>query len=155
MVDSCKDIDTFSWSPKGVALKEGPRAAWDSAISAYPYAANGYNDYFDFSTKVPIKQSLITSNFKDLINRVKKGDIYVATDVFPNEPVSKNDPIRKVKNFLFSAHRAGALTGAFTEMGDIVLEDMNLISKNLPPRLCKRAERETVSLLRSKPVAIN
>ena len=94
-------------------------------------------------------------NFEDLINRVKKGDIYVATDVFPNEPVSKNDPIRKVKNFLFSAHRAGALTGAFTEMGDIVLEDMRLISKNLPPRLCKRAERETVSLLRSKPVAIN
>jgi phosphoglycerate dehydrogenase-like enzyme len=94
-------------------------------------------------------------NFNDLINRVKKGDIYVATDVFPNEPVSKNDPIRKIDNFLFSAHRAGALAGAFTEMGDIVLEDMRLISKNLPPRLCKRAERETVSLLRSKPVAIN
>ena len=37
-------------------------------------------------------------NFKDLIDRVKKGDIYVATDVFPVEPVRKNDPIRKVKN---------------------------------------------------------
>ena len=47
-------------------------------------------------------------NFKDLITRVKKGDIYVATDVFPEEPVRKNDPIRKVKNILFSAHRAGA-----------------------------------------------
>jgi hypothetical protein len=40
-------------------------------------------------------------------------------------------------------------------MGEIVLEDMRLISKNLPPRLCKRAERETVKLIRSKPVAIN
>ena len=94
-------------------------------------------------------------NFKDLINRVKKGDIYVATDVFPEEPVKKNDPIRKIKNFLFSAHRAGALKDTFTEMGEIVLEDMRLISKNLPPRLCKRAERETVRLIRSKPVAIN
>ena len=34
-----------------MALKDGPRAAWDSAISAYPIASNGYNDYFDFSTK--------------------------------------------------------------------------------------------------------
>ena len=94
-------------------------------------------------------------NFKDLISRAKKGDIYIASDVFPEEPVKKNDPIRNVKNILFSAHRAGALTSAFTEMGDIVLSDMSLIANNLPPRLCKRAERETVRLLRSKPVAIN
>ena len=40
-------------------------------------------------------------NFKDLITRVKKGDIYVATDVFPEEPVRKSDPIRKIKNILF------------------------------------------------------
>ena len=94
-------------------------------------------------------------NFKDLINRVKKGDIYVATDVFPEEPVRKNDPIRKVKNILFSAHRAGALTDAFYNMGEIVLKDMDLISKNLKPKYCKRAELKTVSLLASKPVAIN
>ena len=94
-------------------------------------------------------------NFKDLITRVKKGDIYVATDVFPEEPVRKNDPIRKVKNILFSAHRAGALTEAFFAMGDIVLKDMNLISKNLKPKFCKKAELKTVGLLASKPVAIN
>ena len=46
-----REIDTFSWSPKGVTLKEGPRAAWDTAISAYPYARNGYNDYFAIATK--------------------------------------------------------------------------------------------------------
>ena len=94
-------------------------------------------------------------NFKDLITRVKKGDIYVATDVFPEEPVRKNDPIRKVKNILFSAHRAGALTEAFYSMGDIVLKDMHLISKNLKPKFCKKAELKTVRLLASKPVAIN
>jgi UDP-galactopyranose mutase len=43
-------IDTFNWSPKGVALKEGTRAAWDTAISGYPYAANGYDDYFEIAT---------------------------------------------------------------------------------------------------------
>ena len=94
-------------------------------------------------------------NFKDLIKRVKKGDIFVATDVFPEEPVKKNDPIRKVKNILFSAHRAGALESAFFNMGNIVLKDMNLISKNLKPKFCKTAQPQTVSLLASKPVAIN
>ena len=50
MVDDNSIIDDFSWSPKGVTLKEGPRAAWDTAISAYPHAANGYDDYFAIAT---------------------------------------------------------------------------------------------------------
>ena len=94
-------------------------------------------------------------NFNDLIKRVKKGDIFVATDVFPIEPVAKNNSIRKVKNILFSAHRAGALETAFYNMGNIVLKDMSLISKNLQPKFCKKAESKTVGLLASKPVAIN
>ncbi len=51
MVEDNKKIDTFNWSAKGVALKEGPRAFWDHWISAYPYALNGYDDYFDIATK--------------------------------------------------------------------------------------------------------
>ena len=100
------------------------------------------------------KKIKFVSNKKDG-SRIKKGDIYVATDVFPEEPVKKNDPIRKLKNVLFSAHRAGALEQAFFEMGDIVLKDMNLILKKMPPKFCKRAQRKTVNLLASKPVAIN
>ncbi len=85
-------------------------------------------------------------NFKDLVTRLKKGDIYVATDVFPEEPVRKNDPIRKVKNILFSAHRAGALKEAFFDMGNIVLKDMDLILKNQKPKYCKIAQLKTVEL---------
>jgi UDP-galactopyranose mutase len=50
-VESNTVIDTFNWSPKGVTLKEGPRAAWDNAISGYPYAPDGYDSYFLFATK--------------------------------------------------------------------------------------------------------
>ena len=94
-------------------------------------------------------------NFKDLIQVLRKNKIKVATDVFPEEPVKKNDPIRKEKNILFSAHRAGALDSVFFEMGEIVYEDLLLMSKGLPPKLCRRAELETVKNLRSKPVKIN
>ncbi len=94
-------------------------------------------------------------DFNDLIDVAKKGKIKVATDVFPDEPVKKTDIIRKQKNILLSAHRAGALDSVFFEMGEIVYGDLQLISKGLPPRLCRRAELETVKRLRSKPVEVN
>lgn len=50
MVDDNKRIDDFLWSPKGVTIKEGPRAAWDTAFSGYPLATNGYDDYFQIAT---------------------------------------------------------------------------------------------------------
>lgn len=50
LVNSNTEIDTFSWSPKGVTIKEGPREAWDSRFSAYPLAPDGYNGYFDVAT---------------------------------------------------------------------------------------------------------
>lgn len=51
LVDDNRKIDTFKWSPKGAVIKEGPKAAWDIAISAYPYAEDGYNAYFDIATQ--------------------------------------------------------------------------------------------------------
>jgi phosphoglycerate dehydrogenase-like enzyme len=80
------------------------------------------------------------------------GRIHIATDVFPEEPVAADDPIRSVPNMLFSAHRAGALTSALQNIGKLVLEDLGQIARHLPPVACKRAERETVSRLRSKPI---
>ena len=40
-------------------------------------------------------------------------------------------------------------------MGNIVLKDMDLISKNLQPKFCKKLKPKTAGLLASKPVAIN
>ncbi|MBH18810.1 MAG: UDP-galactopyranose mutase [Crocinitomicaceae bacterium] len=42
-----RNIDTFKWSPKGVTIKDGPRAALDNCMSAYPLANDGYNRFFD------------------------------------------------------------------------------------------------------------
>ena len=49
MTDDNSIIDDFTWSPKGVAIKKGPREGWDSALSAYPYSMNGYNDFFELA----------------------------------------------------------------------------------------------------------
>lgn len=92
------------------------------------------------------------ADFAALKEFAASGRIHVATDVFPEEPVAADDPIRKIPNILFSAHRAGALTSALQNIGKLVLEDLGQIARGLPPIACKRAERETVMRLRSKPI---
>ncbi len=91
-------------------------------------------------------------NFDDLIAAVRSGHIFAASDVFPEEPLPSDHPVRTLRGFLRSAHRAGALDIALKRMGDMVLEDMDLMDRGLPPQRCKRAERETVSRMRSRPV---
>jgi phosphoglycerate dehydrogenase-like enzyme len=91
-------------------------------------------------------------DFDALISAVRSRHILAASDVFPEEPLALDHPVRTLPGLLRSAHRAGALTSAFKLMGDMVLEDMDLIDRGLPPMRCKRAERETVARMRSKPV---
>ncbi len=46
-LDDNRNIDTFNWSAKGTPIKKDDSHAWSEAISAYPVALNGYNDFFD------------------------------------------------------------------------------------------------------------
>ncbi|RWE15167.1 MAG: hydroxyacid dehydrogenase, partial [Mesorhizobium sp.] len=78
-------------------------------------------------------------DFQALMQAVKSGHIVAASDVFPEEPLPKDHPVRAVPGFLRSAHRAGALDVAFKRMGDMVLEDMDLVDHGLPPLRSKRA----------------
>lgn len=94
-------------------------------------------------------------DFDAFMQAVRSGQIVAASDVFPEEPLSRDHPVRAIPNFLRSAHRAGALDIAFKRMGDMVLEDLDLMDRGLPPMRCRRAERETVARMRSKPVSRN
>ena len=69
----------------------------------------------------------------------------------------KNQIIEKRGPRLGSNEKAihGFLKSNNIQESDIVIKDMNLISKNLQPKFCKIAQPKTVSLLASKPVAIN
>jgi len=90
LVDDNKEIDTFGWSPKGVALKDGPRAAWDTAISGYPYAPDGYDYYFGFATKAAkvLLSTKISSfdipNKKVVIDGVAKSFDVVVNTIAPD-----------------------------------------------------------------------
>ena len=94
-------------------------------------------------------------DFPALLAAVEAGRIVAASDVWPEEPLAPDHPARGMPGLLKSAHRAGALDIAFKRMGEMVLEDLALLDRGLPPQVCKRAERETVRRMRSRPVAIN
>jgi phosphoglycerate dehydrogenase-like enzyme len=94
-------------------------------------------------------------DFDALMAAVKSGHIRAASDVYPEEPLPLDHPVRGLDNFILSAHRAGALDAAFKDMGRMVLEDLQLMSRGLPPSAMRRAERETVERFRSKPVEKN
>lgn len=91
-------------------------------------------------------------NFDDLMGAVRSGHIVAASDVFPEEPLPLDHPVRSLPGFLRSAHRAGALDVVMKRMGDMVLEDLDLMDRGLPPMRCRRADRETAARMRSKPV---
>lgn len=92
-------------------------------------------------------------DFPALCAAATEGRIRVATDVFPVEPLPADDPIRRVPGMLFSPHRAGALEFALAEIGVRAAEDIDMMSRGLPPVACRRAERETVARMRSMPIS--
>ncbi len=91
-------------------------------------------------------------DFPEFLRQVESGRFRAATDVFPVEPAPADDPARKVEGLVLSPHRAGAMTDSLLEIGRQAVADAGLILRGLPPLSCRRAQRETVSRSRSKPI---
>ena len=90
-------------------------------------------------------------DFDALIDLAASGRLRVATDVFPEEPVPPDHRVRKAPGMLLSAHRAGGIPEAFARIGEMVVDDLALILRGLPPVRLQPARRETVAMMRSIP----
>jgi phosphoglycerate dehydrogenase-like enzyme len=93
-------------------------------------------------------------DFQVFLDFVRQGRFRAATDVFPTEPVAKNDPVRQIEGLLLSAHRTGGMPSALYDIGRQTVADAGLILRGLPPVVCRRAMPETVKRFRSMPVVI-
>jgi phosphoglycerate dehydrogenase-like enzyme len=88
-----------------------------------------------------------------LVELAAAGRLRAAVDVWPREPVPADHPARSVEGLLLSPHRTGGMPEAFQAIGRLVVADLELVLRGLPPVACRRAERETVArLLRSRPI---
>lgn len=82
-IESNREITDFSFTPKGVALKTGPsKAAWDIAISGFPLAPNGYDDYFPLATKdITVHLNTFIEDFDIPNYRIKVAGIWHQYDL--------------------------------------------------------------------------
>jgi phosphoglycerate dehydrogenase-like enzyme len=88
--------------------------------------------------------------FPALVELADAGAFRAATDVFPVEPVAKDDPVRR-SALLLSPHRAGGIAEAMRLIGEMVVDDLELVLRGLPPVRLQEARAETVGRFRSMP----
>lgn len=91
-------------------------------------------------------------DFDALVSHVAAGRFLAAIDVWPSEPAPPDHPARRVEGLVLSAHRAGGIEQAFLQIGDMVLDDLDLVRRGLPPVRMQAAARELVGRYRSRPV---
>ncbi|NGO06796.1 hydroxyacid dehydrogenase [Streptomyces sp. HC44] len=91
-------------------------------------------------------------DFPALLARVAQGRLLAAIDVWPDEPVAADDRARGLEGLVLSAHRAGGIPEAFLTIGDMVVDDLTLIARGLPPTRMQVAARELVGRYRNRPV---
>ena len=76
-----------------------------------------------------------------------RGHIRLATDVFPQEPLAQDDPVRTSTNVLLSPHRAAAVLGGRWPIGEMILHDLGCLFAGQPTRQLKAATADTISSL--------
>ena len=81
-------------------------------------------------------------DFDALTELLHEGRFRAAIDVFPQEPLDPDHPIRTAPNVVLSAHRAGTIREALWEIGEMVLDDLEANANGMPPLRLQRAEPE-------------
>ncbi|WP_026545214.1 NAD(P)-dependent oxidoreductase [Arthrobacter sp. 35/47] len=91
-------------------------------------------------------------DYEALHERLVTGRLYAAIDVWPTEPLPADSPFRELPNVILSPHRAGGIEQAFHSIGDMVVDDLLLMERGLPPVRLQPAAPELVGRYRNKPV---
>jgi phosphoglycerate dehydrogenase-like enzyme len=103
-------------------------------------------------TRLVLVSRAAVVDYHALLRRVAAGQLLAAIDVWPTEPVPPDDPARSLEGLVLSAHRAGGIPAAFAQIGDMVVDDLALIARGLPPVRMQVASRDLVTRYRNRPV---
>ena len=81
-----------------------------------------------------------------LVRGLKDGRVAgAAIDVFPTEPLPLDHPIRQAPGAVLSAHRAGSVKEGLWEIGQMVVDDLEAITRGLPPQRLQVAQPELIA----------
>ena len=84
-------------------------------------------------------------DFEALTELVSAGRFKAALDVFPTEPLALNHPLRQAAGAILSAHKAGPVVEALWEIGEMVIDDLEAITRGLPPQRMQVAQPELIA----------
>lgn len=84
--ESATAITDFGFTTKGVALKTGPsKAAWDEAFTGFPWAKDGYNDYFEMAADSgAVNTNMMIKKYDIRNRRVMINDVWYSYDIIIN-----------------------------------------------------------------------
>lgn len=83
-------------------------------------------------------------DFDALTELVIQGRFRAAIDVFPDEPLALEHPIRTANGVVLSAHRAGSVRTGMWQLGEMVVDDLEAIVRGLPPQRLQAAQPELI-----------
>lgn len=86
-------------------------------------------------------------DFAALTELVMAGHLRAAIDVFPQEPLPFDHPIRRAPNVILSAHLAGSVPKDLRNIGRMVVNDLEAMLKGIPPLEMQVAQPEIVNRL--------
>jgi phosphoglycerate dehydrogenase-like enzyme len=85
-------------------------------------------------------------DFTALTEMLLAGRFRAGIDVYPEEPLPRDHPIRRAKHAVLSSHRAGAIGEALQNIGHIVTNDVEAICQGLMPRYMQVAQPEFIRM---------
>ncbi len=83
-------------------------------------------------------------DFDALTDLVYEKRFKAAIDVFPQEPLPRDHPIRQAPNVVLAAHRAGSVRKDLRLIGRMTVDDIEAMTLGLPPTAMQVAQPEIV-----------
>ncbi len=121
-------------------------------VLAVPSAANhGLLDRAKLSLVRPDAVFILLSraylvDFEALTELVLAGRFRAGIDVYPQEPLAEDHPIRRAQHAVLTSHRAGAQDEALHAIGRLIADDVESICAGLAPHSMQLATPEYIQL---------
>lgn len=161
----CEILVHDPWLPAGWLAEQGARAVpLDEALSAPRFlfllagVTTENQGFLDAArlAKIRADACVILASRAEIVDLAaltelaEAGKFRAAVDVFPQEPVPPDHPIRKTQKLLLSSHRAGGTWHSYGRISAMMMDDVRLMLQGLPPVWLQRAEPRLAAMMRSR-----
>jgi phosphoglycerate dehydrogenase-like enzyme len=136
-----------------VGLEEVMRASRCVIVAATPTSENRGMVNAELIALMPRGSLLVVISRAHLVDfpaieaAVRSGHIRAAVDVFPEEPMPPDAPVRSLDGMILSPHRAAAVRGGRQLIGEMIVADMRAMLAGETPSRLQRAQPDRVSLV--------